>query len=142
LCCCIVAIPAAQDLCYDAWKIFKILQPTVHLTSRSLFPLSIQFRQQQQQQQQHAGRAGSSTPPPSSVLCSTSSTDPAEEKVGEGEKGKEEEGEGEGPSASRDDYDATAELDLVAVKHGWLGLLPLLLGLPAYYLKFYKYKSW
>jgi hypothetical protein len=38
--------------------------------------------------------------------------------------------------------DPTASYDLIAVKHGWLVLLPLLLGLPIYYLKFYKYKSW
>jgi hypothetical protein len=40
------------------------------------------------------------------------------------------------------DHDATAEYDMIAVKHGWLCLFPLVLGLPVYYLKFYQYKSW
>lgn len=95
-----------QDLCYDAWKISKILQPQVEWSGWR--PVGVQW-------QRVTGRQ----------------TGP-----GSGQ------GEGSDQDPDKETEDTTARHDMVAVQHGWLALLPLLLGLPVYYLRFYKYKSW
>ena len=101
-----------QDLLYDAWKVNKILQPAIVLTGTLFPPLRVQFRH------------------PSSSSSSSSSSQL--KKVQDAAEADD----------CEDDYDATAEYDLRAVRHGWLCLLPLLLGLPVYYLQFFQYKSW
>ena len=120
----------------------KILQPTIYF-ARSLFPLRIQFRQLTARprtsntcsgtissgdgaEDEHADEHESEDDKSSSTSTSTGAVVMAQEEGG----------------GNVDDYDATAEYDLIAVKHGWLCLFPLVLGLPIYYLKFYKYKSW
>jgi len=115
-----------KDLLYDGWKVFKILQPTIHL-SRSLVPIRIRWGRRSATSSPLQLTLSNDTP----VVVSTSTiTTDAVPPVDQRQDG------------DAEDRDVTAEYDMIAVKHGWLCLLPLVLGLPVYYLKFYRYKSW
>ena len=105
-----------QDLCYDGWKIFKILQPTFHFR-KAWIPISFRLEHQHDNTSltlAHRGKIAN---------CSSRCVENASEY-------------------SPINYELTAEYDMLAVKHGWLCLSPLVVGLPIYYLKYYMYKSW